>query len=111
MKWYNYITQRASNSKFYFDIHNGFIFSFPQPDSVRIRADDDGDDTDDECISPFTLPSNTNYSIASATYNHTATTATHADAEVAYTHADTNTDTEDATATVDDLLNDPIVIR
>ena len=69
-------------------IHNTFIASFPQPKSLRI--DDDGDDTDDECISPYTLP----------------TAATHADTELAYM----STNAEDAAATIDDLLNDPIVM-
>jgi hypothetical protein len=40
-------------------MHNSFVSSFPHGEIIRILADDDnGDDdsTDDECISPITLP-------------------------------------------------------
>ena len=83
-------------------IHNTFIASFPQPKSLRI--DDDGDDTDDECISPYTLPTAATHADTAAT--HAATAATHADTELAYM----STNAEDAAATIDDLLNDPIVM-
>ena len=83
-------------------IHNTFIASFPQPKSLRI--DDDGDDTDDECISPYTLTTAATHADTAAT--HAATAATHADTELAYM----STNAEDAAATIDDLLNDPIVM-
>ena len=118
-------------------IHNTFIASFPQPKSLRI--DDDGDDTDDECISPYTLLTAATHADTAATHADTAAThadsaathadsvathadsvATHADsatthADSATTHADTelaymSTNAEDAAATIDDLLNDPIVM-
>ena len=83
-------------------IHNTFIASFPQPKSLRI--DDDGDDTDDECISPYTLLTAATHADTAAT--HADTAATHADTELAYM----STNAEDAAATIDDLLNDPIVM-
>ena len=90
-------------------IHNTFIASFPQPKSLRI--DDDGDDTDDECISPYTLLTAATHADTAATHADTAAThadtaATHADTELAYM----STNAEDAAATIDDLLNDPIVM-
>jgi hypothetical protein len=97
-------------------IHNTFIASFPHPKSLRI--DDDGDDTDDECISPYTLPTAATHADIAAT--HADTAATHADtatthSDTAATHADTeiaymSTNAEDAAATIDDFLNDPIVM-
>ena len=99
LKWYNYMSCRGNNSTYHKDIHNSFIALFPQPKTIRI--DDNGDDTDDECSSPYTLP-NVNHTATATTVATDADTAdTHAD--TADTHADTavtHADADDAAATI-----------
>jgi hypothetical protein len=98
--WYKYIANRASNYRSHYRMHNSFVSSFPHGKIIRILPDDDnGDDdgTDDECISPITLPNKlgaTAGAAQSVAHNHTATAYNHtaANTEVAYNHTAANTE-------------------